>query len=859
MAATIGSLMVQIGMDVAQLRTDMGKVHKEFASLNTHVEKTAKNTDKMARSFSGLSRSLLRIYADFYVVSAAAAAVGTAIADTMNIIDKYNMSVIKMAAIMTGMMKADGRGLGERYQEAVGYAKQLNIMIEEVDKNTLLTATDLRSITEEMMKQGVVVDTNSRKQVEAFTQLSNALAVVAAGSPNMEMQLRQEVRALLKGELKDSNQLAQMMDAQTGNLKEQIKLHKEQGDIIEWLGQQLTGFAAAQGDINASWEATKTTLQTIGEQILRDSFQMAYKELIAMGKQLSEWAEKHKEEIASIFRAWVVGVKEVNSVLPAVSETLESIGRAIAWLATMPINILGNILYGLTGSEKILRILDALNTMTGSGRANNIPERIPVGPKFGVPKPNLVTGNDDGAAKAAQAANRWVDIQKDLNTQLAKSSQESGEWRDKLIDIDTKYQDIMLKGQGKNAIPIDAKFMAQWKAEMSANVEAAWATEISKINARGEEAERDHQFRMVDMYLDGASQIYNIEKQNQIAIDKLKEEWGEKTHLSILKSERDFQLEELNQAKEAAQRQLQFLSDSNGYNTPESAIKGQDLLQQINKIEAQIAAIKGISAIAIARETARAFGTMSDGMAQAIGQYISAIKTQFEYGQTLVLDFAENTKSTLGSIFSDYMKGELKNFSDYFIDFAKRIADSWANAMSQMVTDWVMMEAKTSMSSSGGGILSSILGAFGLGGGGSMTSGGMQGMSMADFAAKGNVYSGGNIIPFARGGIVSRPTLFPMANGAGLMGEAGPEAVIPLKRASNGELGVSGSGGKVVVNIYNSTNSQADIQQQQTADGGLQIDVIIDEAVGKAINSGRGKAYNAFKNRFGARPIVAGR
>jgi plasmid maintenance system antidote protein VapI len=59
--------------------------------------------------------------------------------------------------------------------------------------------------------------------------------------------------------------------------------------------------------------------------------------------------------------------------------------------------------------------------------------------------------------------------------------------------------------------------------------------------------------------------------------------------------------------------------------------------------------------------------------------------------------------------------------------------------------------------------------------------------------AMGNVFSGGRVVPFADGGVVSGPTLFPMANGTGLMGEAGPEAILPLKRI-NGRLGVEASG-----------------------------------------------------------------
>jgi hypothetical protein len=71
-------------------------------------------------------------------------------------------------------------------------------------------------------------------------------------------------------------------------------------------------------------------------------------------------------------------------------------------------------------------------------------------------------------------------------------------------------------------------------------------------------------------------------------------------------------------------------------------------------------------------------------------------------------------------------------------------------------------------------------------------------------AANGRVFAQNGIQPFARGGIVDRPTLFPFAKGTGLMGEAGPEAIIPLKRGRDGKLGVAGGGGgttNVVVNV----------------------------------------------------------
>ena len=67
--------------------------------------------------------------------------------------------------------------------------------------------------------------------------------------------------------------------------------------------------------------------------------------------------------------------------------------------------------------------------------------------------------------------------------------------------------------------------------------------------------------------------------------------------------------------------------------------------------------------------------------------------------------------------------------------------------------------------------------------------------------ANGNAFSAGRVIPFATGGVIGGPTTFPMAGGrTGLMGEAGPEAIMPLRRGPDGRLGVEGAGSGVTVN-----------------------------------------------------------
>ncbi|MCL4188159.1 MAG: phage tail tape measure protein [Rhodobacteraceae bacterium] len=67
--------------------------------------------------------------------------------------------------------------------------------------------------------------------------------------------------------------------------------------------------------------------------------------------------------------------------------------------------------------------------------------------------------------------------------------------------------------------------------------------------------------------------------------------------------------------------------------------------------------------------------------------------------------------------------------------------------------------------------------------------------------AQGGGFAQGRVMPFAQGGVVTGPVGFPMRGGRGLMGEAGPEAILPLARGPDGRLGVRGGVGGRPVNV----------------------------------------------------------
>ena len=95
-------------------------------------------------------------------------------------------------------------------------------------------------------------------------------------------------------------------------------------------------------------------------------------------------------------------------------------------------------------------------------------------------------------------------------------------------------------------------------------------------------------------------------------------------------------------------------------------------------------------------------------------------------------------------------------------------------------------------------------------------------------SAKGNVFAKNKIVPYKYGGIVDRPTIFPMADGMGLMGEAGAEAVMPLKRGRDGKLGVQSSGGigNISVNV-NASGSTVEGDSNQAAQLGKMLGMAV--------------------------------
>ena len=182
----------------------------------------------------------------------------------------------------------------------------------------------------------------------------------------------------------------------------------------------------------------------------------------------------------------------------------------------------------------------------------------------------------------------------------------------------------------------------------------------------------------------------------------------------------------------------------------------------------------------------------------------------------------------------------------------QKFLENWLNQVVPLIANsFANVLSGGSSGGGGGGLFGWISGLFG---GGSGSGSGVPFSNYLDLwspsyslpssflSAHGNVFSNGIELALANGGIVTRPTFFPMARGWGLMGEAGPEAVMPLTRTTGGALGVKAVTAQPQVNVVINNNTQAQVNAEQQGNGDLLIS--IDDAMAAAYQR-RGRFYQA--------------
>jgi lambda family phage tail tape measure protein len=252
-----------------------------------------------------------------------------------------------------------------------------------------------------------------------------------------------------------------------------------------------------------------------------------------------------------------------------------------------------------------------------------------------------------------------------------------------------------------------------------------------------------------------------------------------------------------------------------------------------------------------------------------VGSRVSIEKAGFD-AVAKYQDVASQRLNAYGSAFEKMFTG----MGDAIVEFAKTGKLNFSGLVNSMIEDLIRFEMKQQMTSlyasTGGakGLFSAATSLFSAYSGSSVDPSAANytnQMDMGNFKvnALGNAFGSSGIQAFANGGsftnsIVDSPTLFKFAKGTGMMGEAGPEAIMPLRRGSDGSLGVvaggGGSTGNVSVNVVNNSTSQATTNETTDSKGNRRIEVVIGDMTAGEISRSGSASNKSIKSTFGLQP-----
>lgn len=245
--------------------------------------------------------------------------------------------------------------------------------------------------------------------------------------------------------------------------------------------------------------------------------------------------------------------------------------------------------------------------------------------------------------------------------------------------------------------------------------------------------------------------------------------------------------------------------------------------------------------------------------------------------QAIELTYSLNARQ---EAYGDIFKNTFVSMGDAIAEFAKTGKLNFKELINSMLTDLLRWELRQQSLAMYQAARPGLMGLFG----GSSTFGAQladptagsdwsQGLSNTPLpytgpitmTAKGGAFDQGYPVhKFAMGGaftnsVVNSPTLFKFANGTGLMGEAGPEAIMPLKRGSDGSLGVQGGGSNVNVVVNNHSGQPAQTKETMDSRGNRTIEVIVGDVVAQQIASKGSPIQQSMSSTYGNRPALARR
>ena len=414
------------------------------AQLKAQMEGTAlaaKEAGKGMFSFNAFSLSAIANLAKLQIIYGVINKIITSITEipghVIEAITEFQTSIVKNAAIITSMAD-DVKDVGVAYQMNKIYAEGVQNALIQMSMTTIASGKQVNLVNDAFVLQGVYLDTNNKKQLEGFRNITQAVSTMTASFSNPDQEMGIQIRELMTGVNRQNALLYKTLLAQDDKLKEHIedwqRIARETGNagyVLEKLGPMLKGFNADTEDVSVLWTTVKNNLDTMTNMILRNGFGPMLKDMVAGMQEINTFLIQHEALISGgILTAWKAIVGLVNGM----KYMLES----------LPFVAMGEGLLSI--AEKVKNVFGAANGENMSMQASHTPGQVyaPPPPKKNVDEQNKEQKAADDAYLAYEKSfeEEFLTEMKGWYARQAEINSENYEWglTDLKSYLDKKHQ-----------------------------------------------------------------------------------------------------------------------------------------------------------------------------------------------------------------------------------------------------------------------------------------------------------------------------------------------------------------------------------------------------------------------------------
>ncbi|UCS17420.1 UNVERIFIED_ORG: phage tail tape measure protein [Hafnia paralvei] len=727
----------------------------EYVKINRQVREADLAEAKAKQQMATASKAVL-------AADVSEAAGKTQLLSSLNQISVANQKVsfsARAAAVSTGLMRSAMSLLGG----PVG----LGIMVAVSAATALYTAyqrneAEMKGFNAALMKSGNAAGMTANDLRTLATRLggteSAVKAVTAAASAGFTGDLLSEVSSLAQ-QIEDVGGSADQLVSQLGSLRDDplkaMESLTNQGIVLnDTIIQQIASLERRGQNIAASdlaqKEAAAAAQRNLDEQKKRtDEQSKSVRELGLSWRMVSVAMGDAGIAAAQIQQVKVVGENVKEQQKQADEQLKLEKKKQQQALETLRLENQLNAAYvaGKDPAKERATLTDALEKRYKAGKisAEEYTQTLKGLNKQFADKP---------ASSKAYQENEGAKRLQQLQEQAAVLRSQQSE-ADKLTDSERKlvaFKQEIASYQGKQLTAGQKSVLAvkdQLSAQLQENISLEKANQQRQLAVKLQEQTRDAVKQTSSLQL---------EQSNKLA------------EMSLSQPAYEQMLEEQKIREDFTQRRVQLEQEVTDKN---SALYTQQTAFLASEQQKQLDIVRSS-----ADERAKAEGSYSLGFRKGVSDWVATSKNA--YAQ--MRDLAVSSFDAMADGVATFATTGKFNFSSF---------------ATSVIADLIKIQTRMAASS----LLSSL---FGIGmsaagaaaGGAASGSGGATGdMGMGTGwqnyvpNAKGGVYASPSLSAFS-GQIVDRPTTFAFAKGAGLMGEAGPEAIMPLKRGADGSLGV---------------------------------------------------------------------